>query len=130
MIFQELNPTPPLHSTNQSVLLNTWYRVIHSIEDTFYYHTSISNSWSLKKARNIPGKNNFISANNYLSDHNMPERQNYYFHFFSGEPMAKVNWSETWKWVVCIIFIFRSFQIVRLSFFKVLDVFPVTFKPR
>ena len=39
--------------------------------------------------------------------HNMPERQNY-FHFFGG-------------WVVCVIFIFRSFQIV--SFFKVLDVF-------
>ena len=31
--------------------------------------------------------------------HNMPERQNYYLHFFSG-------------WVVCVIFIFRSFQIV------------------
>ena len=54
--------------------------------------------------------NNYLSA---ISDHNMPERQNY-FHFFSGEP-AKVP-----KEVKHESGLFMS------SFFKVLDVFPVT----
>ena len=51
--------------------------------------------------------NNFLSA---ISDHNIPERQNY-IHFLSGEPKEVVKHESG---------LFVS------SFFKVLDVFPVT----